>query len=77
MNFTKTILSGLREWIRSNFLSYKPQSLSVKNQEQVRINIGETEDKAMEIAAELNLIEPMVDDEGFILTDENNNILSN
>ena len=76
MNFTKTILNGVREWIYRTFLSYKPQSLSPSEQEQVRINIGETKDNALELATKIGFIDPITDDEGFILTDENDNILS-
>ena len=76
MNFTKTILNGVREWIYANFLSFKSQSLSSTTQEQVRINIGETDDRALELAYDTGLVEPLTED-GFILTDEDNNILSN
>lgn len=79
MTYTKTILNGVKAWVEGkikNFLSYKPQTLATDEQEQVRINIGETSETAMELAFEIGLIEPMTDDEGFILTDENDNILS-
>lgn len=80
MTYTKTILNGVKVWVETkikNFLSYKPQTLTANEQEQVRINIGETEDTAMELAFDIGLVEPMTDDEGYILTDENDNILSN
>lgn len=70
-------IEDIETWVNSTFLSYKPQTLTANEQEQVRINIGETEDTAMELAFDIGLVEPITDDEGFILTDENDNILSN
>lgn len=70
-------IEDIKTWANDTFLSYKPQTLTANEQEQVRINIGETEDTAMELAFDIGLVEPMTDDEGYILTDENDNILSN
>lgn len=37
--------------------------------------IEETEDDALEMLAEMGIVDPMTDEEGSILTDENGNIL--
>lgn len=79
MNFTKTILNGLKFWTENNFVGVKEQDLSEKEKEQARENIGlveETDNDALDLLSEMGVLEATVNEEGFILTDENNNILT-
>lgn len=76
MNFTKTILNGIKVWVNSNFIAHIPQVLTDTQKEQVRINIGETEETAMKLAFEMGIIDPATDETGAILTDENGYILT-
>ena len=87
MNFTKTILNGIKVWVKSQingiknwadgiFVSHNPQTLTDIQKEQVRTNIGETNETAMKLAAEMGIIDPVTDENGAVLTDENGNVLT-
>ena len=79
MNFTKTILNGLRVWIEDTFITHNPQTLTDTQKEQARTNIGlieETSDDALKMLMEMGVLEATTNEEGFVLTDENNNILT-
>ena len=72
-------LNELREWANKTFLGCEPQSLTPIQQEQVKANIGiveETPDDALDMLVEAGVINAVIDKEGFVLTDENNNILT-
>lgn len=57
---------------------YTEQTLTDEQKIQARTNIGVeyTEDDAVELLAEMEIIDPVTDADGAILTDENGNILS-
>lgn len=90
MNFTKTILNGVKVWIENKitdikdwadgvFVSHNPQTLTDTQKEQARTNIGlieETSDDALEMLTEMGVLEATTNEEGFVLTDENGNILT-
>lgn len=97
MNFTKTILNGVKVWIENQlqlietkitdikdwangvFVSHNPQILTDTQQEQARKNIGlieETSDDALDMLNEMGVLEATTNEEGFVLTDENGNILT-
>jgi hypothetical protein len=79
MTFTKTIISAIKSWINSNFVSHSKQALTDVQKEQVRKNIGlieETPDDALELLVEMSVLKATTNEEGFVLTDENNNILT-
>lgn len=97
MNFTKTILNGVKAWFENQlqlienkitnikgwadgvFVSHNPQTLTATQKEQARTNIGlieETPDDALEMLIEMGVLEAATDEEGFVLTDENGNILT-
>jgi hypothetical protein len=79
MPFMKTILNGLKVWAENLFISHKPQTLSSSQKQQARENIGlieETSDDALEMLTEMGVIETATNEEGFVLTDENGNILT-
>lgn len=97
MNFTKTILNGVKVWIENQlqlvenkitdikdwadgiFVSHNPQTLTDTQKEQARTNIGlieETSEDALEMLAEMGVLEATTNEEGFVLTDENGNILT-
>lgn len=97
MNFTKTILNGIKVWFENQlqlienkitdikgwadgiFVSHNPQTLTDTQKEQARKNIGlieETSDDALKMLNEMGVVEATTNEEGFVLTDENNNILT-
>lgn len=90
MNFTKTILNGVKVWVENQlntikgwadgvFVSHNPQTLTDTQKEQARTNIGlieETSDDALEMLIEMGVLEATTNEEGFVLTDENGNILT-
>lgn len=79
MNFTKTIIGAIKHWVNGNFIGHSKQNLTNAQQEQARENIGlieETADDALEMLNEMGVIEATTNEEGFVLTDENNNILT-
>ena len=62
-----------------DYISYNEQELTEEQQIQARTNIGlveETSDDALELLAEMGVLEATTNEEGFVLTDENNNILT-
>lgn len=78
MNFTKTILNGLKVWINSNFISHNKQTLSKAQQSQVQKNIGivnATEDEMIDILIEIDMFPAVEDENGNIMTDETGAIL--
>ena len=78
MNFTKTILNGLKVWINSNFISHKKQTLSEAQKAQVQENIGvinATDDDMINVLVEMDMLPAVEDENGNILTDENDAIL--
>ena len=78
MNFTKTILNGLRVWINSNFISHKKQTLSEAQKAQVQENIGvinATDDDMIDVLVEMDMLPAVEDADGNILTDETDAIL--
>lgn len=90
MNFTKTILNGIKVWFENQineirnwadgvFVSHNPQTLTDTQKEQARTNIGlieETSEDALEMLVEMGVLEATTNEEGFVLTDENGNILT-
>lgn len=79
MNFTKTILNGLKVWIENTFITHNPQTLTETQKQQARTNIGiveETSNDALDLLVEAGVIEVSTNEEGFVLTDENDNILT-
>lgn len=79
MNFTKTIIEAIKHWVNGNFIGHSKQNLTDEQQEQARANIGlieATSDDALEMLNELGVLESVTNEEGFVLTDENNNILT-
>lgn len=79
MNFSKTIIEAIKHWVNSNFIGHGKQTLTDTQKEQARENIGlieQTPDEAMELLAEMGVLDPVVDEDGNVLTDENNNILT-
>lgn len=79
MNFTKTIIEAIKHWVNGNFVGHSKQNLTDEQQEQVRVNIGlieETSDDALDMLNEMGVLESVTSEEGFVLTDENNNILT-
>lgn len=78
MNFTKTLLNGLKVWINSNFISRNKQTLSEAQKAQVQENIGvvnATEDEIIDMLAEIDMLPAVTDKNGNILTDEADAIL--
>lgn len=56
-------------------VQHTPQTLTEEQKAQARENIGFTTDDALVMAAEMNLIDPLTDENGAFLVDENGNIL--
>jgi hypothetical protein len=89
MNFTKTILNGLKVWINSNlnelkvwinsnFISHNKQTLSEAQKAQAQENIGlvnATEDDIIDMLVEIDMLPAVTDKNGNILTDETGAIL--
>lgn len=78
MNFTKTILNGLKVWINSNFISHNKQTLSAAQKAQVQENIGlvnAAEDDIIDMLVEIDMLPAVTDKNGNILTDETGAIL--
>ena len=59
----------------SNFVSYAPQTLADEQQDQARENIGFTEENAFIFSVEAGLIDPIINEDGSIFTDESNKII--
>jgi hypothetical protein len=79
MNFNKTLINAIKSWASGLFISHKPQGLSNSQKEQARVNIGlieETSDDALELLNEMGVLETSINEEGSVLTDEYNNILT-
>ncbi len=78
MNFTKTILNGLRVWINSNFISHNKQALSDTQKEQAQENIGivnATELDILDAFVDMDMLPAVMDKHGNILTDHTGAIL--
>ena len=58
----------------SNSVSYEPQELTDEQQAQARENIGFTEENAFALVSDAGLIEPLVNNDGSMFTNEDNKI---
>ena len=77
----KTFVDETKSYVDSSVettVRYTEQTLDEEQKVQARINIGVeyTEDDAIDLLAEMEVIDPVTDSDGAILTDENGNILS-
>lgn len=82
MNFTKTILNGLKAWIinwvNNTFVSYKEQILSKTEKEQAQENIGiiaATDQDVIDLLLDMDMMPVVQDTDGTILVDSDNTII--
>ena len=89
MNFTKTILNGvkvwveskfnsLNNWIESNFITHNPQTLTDTQKQQTQQNIGiiaATDQDIIDLMLDMGMMPVVQDSDGTILVDSDNTII--
>ena len=78
MNFTKTILNGLKLWIENTFISHSPQTLSKTEKQQAQENIGiiaATDEDIIDLLLDVGMMPVVQDADGAILVDGDNTII--
>lgn len=78
MNFTKTILNGLKTWIEGNFITHKKQTLSASQKQQTQENIGivaATDSDIIDLLLDMDMMPVVQDTDGTILVDSDNTII--
>ena len=89
MNFTKTILNGvkawveskfnsLNNWIESNFITHNPQTLTDTQKQQTQQNIGiiaATDQDIIDLMLDMDMMPVVQDSDGTILVDSDNTII--
>ena len=78
MNFIKTIINAIKAWTNGNFISHNKQDLSEVQKVQAQENIGvinATDSDIHDVLIEIDMMPAVADENGNILTDENDAIL--
>ena len=78
MNFTKTIINAIQNWVNSKFVSYSKQSPSTEQAAQARTNIGiisTTNEDIIDLMLNMNMMPVVQDADGSILVDSDNAII--
>lgn len=89
MNFTKTILNGVKVWVENKitdikdwadgiFVSHNPQTLTDTQKEQAQQNIGiiaATDEDIIDLLLDMDMMPVVQDTDGTILVDSDNTII--
>lgn len=89
MNFTKTILNGVKVWFENQineirnwadgiFVSHNPQTLTDTQKEQAQQNIGiiaATDEDIIDLLLDMDMMPVVQDTDGTILVDSDNTII--
>lgn len=78
MNFTKTILNGIKTWVSGNFITHRKQTLSLSQKQQTQENIGivaATDSDIIDLLLDMDMMPVVQDADGTILIDNDNAII--
>lgn len=89
MNFTKTILNGVKVWIENKitdikdwadgvFVSHNPQTLTDTQKQQAQENIGiiaATDEDIIDLLLDMDMMLVIQDTDGTVLVDSDNTII--